>query len=77
MLILYCLTDTLILANSYGKFRKFFIDKHQIDPCHSYSTSRLTWEIGLKFIGINLELLTDYDMYLMFEQGIRGRFFVF
>ena len=44
------------------------VTKHQIDPCHSYSTPGLTWEVGLKFTGINLKSLTDYYMYLMFEQ---------
>ena len=71
---LYCLSDTLILADCFEKFRKFFINNHKIDPCHSYSTPGLTWEVGLKFTGVNLELLTDYDMYLMFEQGRRGGF---
>ena len=61
-------------ADCFEKFRKFFIDKHQTDPCHSYSTPRLKWEVRLKFTGINLELLTDCDMYLMFEQGRRGEF---
>ncbi|CAG2239806.1 unnamed protein product [Mytilus edulis] len=34
----------------------------------------LTWQCGLKYTGIKLELLTDVDMLQMFEKGIRGGF---
>ena len=69
---LYCMSDTLILADCFENFRKFFLGQHNIDPCHSYSLPGLTWEVGLKYTGINLELITDYDMLLMFEKGKRG-----
>ena len=59
---IYCLSDTLILADCFEKFRKFFIEKHQIDLCHSYSTPGLTWEVGLKF---TLEFrITDRQWYI-------------
>ena len=32
----------------------------------------LTWEACLKKTGVKLELLTDYDMMLLTEKGIRG-----
>ncbi|CAG2227884.1 unnamed protein product [Mytilus edulis] len=34
----------------------------------------LTWQCGLKYTEIKLELLTDVDMLQMFEKGIRGGF---
>ena len=71
---LYLKTDVLILADAFEKFRKFFLDNHQIDPCYCYSAPGLTWQCGLKYTGINLELLTDVDMLQMFENGIRGGF---
>ena len=37
-----------------------------------YSAPGLAWQACLKKTGINLELLTDPDMLLMFERGIRG-----
>ena len=76
--------DVLLLADCFEKFRKFFLQHHQIDPCHCYSSPGLTWECGLKYCGkvwnenhqpndpFQLELLTDYDMLLMIENGIRG-----
>ncbi|WP_375668133.1 hypothetical protein, partial [Bartonella sp. CL48QHWL] len=44
----------------------------QIDPCHCYSAPGLTWQAGLKYTGINLELLTDTNILLTFEKAIRG-----
>ena len=64
--------DVLIFADAFEKFRNFFIENHEIDPAYCYSAPGLTWECGFKYTGINLNILTDYDMLLMFENGIRG-----
>ena len=71
---LYLKSDVLILADAFEKFRKFFLKHHEIDPCYCYSAPGLTWQCGLKYTGIELELLTDVDMLQMFEKGIRGGF---
>lgn len=71
---LYLKTDVLILADAFEKFRHFFLSRHSIDPCYCYSAPGLTWQCGFRFTGINLDLLTDYDMLLTFEKGIRGGF---
>ncbi|XP_071138806.1 uncharacterized protein [Mytilus edulis] len=71
---LYLKTDVLILADAFVKFRKFFIKYHEIDQCYCYSAPGLTWQCGLKYTEIKLELLTDVDMLQMFEKGIRGGF---
>ena len=39
---------------------------------HCYTSPGLAWKACLKCTGIKLELLTDPDMLLMFERGIRG-----
>ena len=44
------------------------------DPTYCYSASGLTWLCGLKHTNIKLYLLTDYEMLLTFESGIRGRY---
>ena len=71
---LYLKTDVLLLADAFEQFRDFFLRHHQIDPCYCFSAPGLTWQCGLKYTGIELELLTDYDMLQMFEKGIRGGF---
>ena len=44
----------------------------KLDPAHFLSLPRLAWQACLKKTNIELELLTDYDMLLMVEEGIRG-----
>ena len=43
-----------------------------LDPAHFLSAPGLAWQACLKTTGVNLELLTDIDMLLMVEEGIRG-----
>ena len=71
---LYLKTDVLILADVFEQFRDFFLKHHQIDPCYCHSAPGLTWQCGLKYTRVQLELLTNYEMLLMIENGIRGGF---
>ena len=45
---------------------------YKLDPCHYYTVPGLAWEACLKETKQELQLLTDYDMLMMFEKGIRG-----
>ena len=62
----------VLLANMYEAFRDTCLKHYQLDPAHFYTSPGLAWKACLKHTGIKLELLTDPDMLLMFEQGIRG-----
>ena len=64
--------DVLILADAFEKFRTFFLRHHGIDPAYCYSAPGLTWQCGLKYTQVTLDYITDYDMLLMFDKGIRG-----
>ena len=62
----------VLLANVYEAFRDICLRHYKLDPVHFYTSPGLAWHACLKHTGIKLELLTNPDMLLMFEQGIRG-----
>ena len=45
---------------------------YELEPVHFGSAPRLLWQACLKEAGVELELVTDYDMIIMTEKGIRG-----
>ena len=45
---------------------------YELDPAHFLSLPELAWQSCLKKTNVKLEFLTDYDMLLMVEEGIRG-----
>ena len=53
-------------------FRNTCLKVYELDPAHFLSLPGLAWQACLKKTNIKLELLTDYDMLLMVEEGIRG-----
>ena len=53
-------------------FRGKCIKIYELDPAHFLSAPGLAWQACLKKTKINLELLTDIDMLLMAEKGLRG-----
>ena len=62
----------VLLANVFEAFRVTCLKHYKLDPAHFYTSTGLAWKACLKCTGIKLELLTDPDMLLMFEQGNRG-----
>ena len=48
------------------------LDIYELDPVYFVPAPGLAWPACLKKTGVKLELLTDYDMILMAEKGIRG-----
>ena len=69
---LYVQRDTLLLADVYEIFRHVCPNIYELDPVYFASAPGLAWQACLKKTGVKLELLTDYDMILMTEKGIRG-----
>ena len=48
------------------------MDGYKLDPLHYYTAPGLSWDALLKHTQINLEHLTDIDMHLFIEKGMRG-----
>ena len=69
---LSCSMGYIIACWCVGKFRDKCIKIYELDPAHFLSAPGLAWQACLKKTEVKLELLTDIDMLLMFEEGTRG-----
>ena len=70
---LHVQSDTLLLPDVYKNFRNMCLEKYELDPSYFVSAPGLAWQACLKKTRVKLKLITDYDMILMSEKGIRGR----
>jgi hypothetical protein len=69
---LYMTSDVILLADVFENFRDICMENYGLDPCWYYTSPGLAWDACLKMTRIKLELLSDSDMVLMIENGIRG-----
>ena len=54
---LYLKVHVLLLADVFEKFISKCLDYYGLDPCHYFSSPRLSWDAMLKMIKIELELV--------------------
>ena len=69
---MYVQSDTLWLADIFENFRNMGLEIYKTYPAKSLSAPGLAWQAALKNTKVKLNLLTDIDMLLMMEKGIRG-----
>ena len=69
---LYNQVDVFLLNDVFENFRDIRIKNYNLDPAHYYTSPGLAWDAALKVTEVELELLSDMDMLLMVEKGIRG-----
>jgi len=69
---LYNVSDVLLLADVFENFRDVCMRNYSLDPAWYFTSPGLAWDAALKLTDVKLELLSDYDMVLMFKHGIRG-----
>ena len=56
----------------FEKFINTRLDYYGLDPCHYFSSPTLSWDAMLKMTKIELDLISDTDMHLFIEKGMRG-----
>ena len=61
-----------MLTDVFENFRNKCIEIYELDSIYFVSAPGLAWQVCLTKTGVKLELITDYDMLLMIEKGIRG-----
>ena len=69
---LYLKSDVFLTTDIGEKFRDDSQALYGLEFVHYYSLPGLSWDAALKHSEVELELITDIDMYLMIEKGIRG-----
>jgi hypothetical protein len=64
--------DVLLLADIMENLRDISLETYKVDPAWYFTTPGFAWNCMLKMTKKKLEMLTDNDMILMIENGIRG-----
>ena len=69
---LYLKCDVLLLGDVFEKFRNNSIKNHGLWPSHYLSAPSLSWDAILSMTKVKLELISDPDMYIFFEKGMKS-----
>ena len=68
----YLKTDVLLLADVFEQFRLTGMEYYELDPAQYFTLPSFSWDALLKYTKIELELISDPEMFLFFEKGIKG-----
>ena len=69
---LYLKSDICHLSDVFQKFSEFAYKTYNLDPRHSYTLPDFSWQSMLKMTKIELEIISDSDIYLYLMYCIRG-----
>ena len=64
--------DVHLFADVFENFCSICLEIYGLDTAHFYTAPGLAWQAALKMTGVDLEILTDLDMHLFIERGLRG-----
>ena len=68
----YLKKDVLLLADVFEKFIHTCLNYDGLDPCHYFSFPGLSWDAMLKMTKVELKKISNVDMHLFIEKGMRG-----
>ena len=69
---IYLKTNVLLLADAFEKFINTCFKYYGLDPCNHFSSLKIKTEcLRLKMTGIELELISDIDMYIFIGKRMR------
>ena len=69
---IYCMCDTLLLAEIFEAFRHESVNNFEIDPSHFISVPGFAYSAFLKETKVSLEYITDPEMLDMLSSNLRG-----
>ncbi|XP_075210257.1 uncharacterized protein LOC142317586 [Lycorma delicatula] len=69
---LYLKCDVLLLADVFENFRTLCLSEYGLDCAHYFTLPGFSFDAMLYKTRVQLELITDYDIYMFLEKGIRG-----
>ena len=61
-----------MLADVFKKFRNRCLENHGLYPSHHLRAPALSWDAMLSATKVELDLISDVDMYSFFEKRLRG-----
>ena len=68
----YLKTDVCLLADIFENYRKTSLGYYCLDPAQYYTSPGMSWDAFLKSSEVKLDLISDQDMFMFIEQGMRG-----
>ena len=69
---LYLRTDVLLLTDVFENFRDLCLEYYGLDPAHYFTLPNFAWDAMLLKTDIQIEPITEKEMYEMIEKGLRG-----
>ena len=74
---LYLKCDVLMLDDVFEKIRNRCLDKYGLRRSHYLNAEALSWDAMLSMTKVELNLLSDLDIFLFYKKGMRAGDFIF
>lgn len=69
---LYCVLDTLLLADCFEDFREMSLNNYTLDPVHFHTAPSLAWAAALLTTGVELDIIQEPEMLNFLNAALLG-----